>query len=88
MKKAIAFVLVLAFLFVTGIALAGDGETKGTGTKGGPVLNNMAAWVMSHFPSWEKPATTKEAASPLSKEELRMQRENTGMGIRGRVGNE
>jgi len=86
-KKSIAFVLVLVFLFITGITLADEEETRGTCEKSGAELNCMANWLTSHFPSWERSKETKEAAVPLSKEELKMQRENTGMGMRGRVGN-
>ena len=88
MRKAIAIVLVLILLFITGITLADEGEAKSTSTKGGPALNNMANWLLSHFPHREQPSATKEAAPPLTEEELRIQRENTGMGMRGIVGNE
>jgi len=88
MKKAVMIVIALVFIFVTRIALADSGETKDSGTKGGPVLNNMANWIMSHFPKHESIAGKKDTVPPLSKEELKIQRENTGMGMRGRIGNE
>ncbi len=89
MKKAIAFVLVLVFLFITGITLADEGEAKGAATTtSGPALNNIANWITSHFPSWERSTAPKEEAPPLSAKELKMKRESTGVGMRGVVGNE
>jgi len=88
MKKAVMIVIALVFIFVTQIALADSGETKDSGTKSGPALNNFANWILSHFPKHESIAGKKDAVPPLSKEELKIRREHTGMGMRGRVGNE
>lgn len=89
MKKVIAVAIVVCVVaLMAGIALAEEGAAKSAGTKGGPALNNMANWIISHFPSHEKSVVTKEVTPPLSDEELKAQREKTGMGMRGRVGNE
>ena len=89
MKKVIAFVVVLLFLSVAGIALADQGETKGAGAESsGPALNNVANWLTSHLPSWEGRTAPKEEAPPLSPEELKIQRKTTGVGMRGIVGHE
>ena len=89
MKKVIVSVLVLMFLFVTGITLADQGETERAGAAtSGPALNNMANWLTSHFPSWEGRIAPKEEAPPLSPEELGARRKSTGVGMRGIVGHE
>jgi hypothetical protein len=87
MKQLMAVVLVFIFVFAFGVALAGEGGTGGTGEKGGAELNCMANWLTSHlrWGSCDKSGTAKEPAPVLTDEELKMQRENTGMGMRGRT---
>ncbi len=87
MKKVIALALIAAFVLVAGIALADESGTSGTCEKGGAELNCMANWLTSHlrWGSGEKSGTAKEPAPALTDEELKMQRENTGMGMRGRI---
>ena len=87
MRRVIAFVLVLTFITVTGIVLADEGEATTAPKSSVPALNNMANRLMSHFPHRES-APAKEATPPLSAEELKVKRQNTGVGMRGIVGNE
>lgn len=86
MKKVMAVAIVFAFLCVTGIALAAEGEGAGCCAKGTSSFNCMAKCVQSLGKGcMEKGAVEKAPASELTDKELRIQRENTGMGMRGRI---
>ena len=91
MKKVIAVAIVFAFILVTWVALAAEGETDSCCPKGTAAINCLAQCIQSLGKGlcWEKGGVEKKAPAPaLTDEELKVQRENVGMGMRGRVGNE
>jgi len=86
MKKVMAAAIVFAFLCVTAFAFAAEGEAAGCCAKGTSSFNCMAKCVQSLGKGcMEKGATEKAPAPALTDEQLKMQRENTGMGMRGRI---
>lgn len=86
MKKVMAVAIVFAFLCVTAFALAAEGEAAGCCAKGTSAFNCMAKCVQSLGKCCTEKGTMEKAPAPeLTDEQLKTQRENTGMGMRGRI---
>jgi len=90
MKKVIAVAIVFAFLLAIGVAFAAEGETDSCCPKGTAALNCAAQCIQSLGKGlcWNKSGETKAPAAPapvITDEELKMQRESVGMGMRGRT---
>ena len=85
MKRAIALIVLVMFLFISSISFADEGSAAKRESGFEKVRQCIESWGK---PSTEKVETVKEAAAPLTAEELKARRQSTGVGMRGIIGNE
>jgi hypothetical protein len=87
MKKVRAVAIVFAFFLIIGVAFAAEGEKDSCCPKGTAALNCVAQCIQSLSKGlcWNKSGETKAPAPVLTDEELKIQRESVGMGMKGRT---
>ncbi len=85
MKKMIAAVIILVFLFAAGIALAEDRAANSTCMKGDSPFECAAKCIKCWGKCFEKSAAVETPAPVITDEELKTRRECVGMGMRGRT---